>query len=83
MGDWIFYLLPALRQAAYQSCQDSAAYADLARQADRSFQRLWKTLSGEQKKLYLRFEADSNARSAMEEAQLVGQVFRMLRELGR
>ena len=83
MNDWLKKLLPQLQDVAYQNSQYSPEYAALCRQRDQSYRAFWKTLSKEQKKRYLRYEADSNAQYAAEEEELVRQTFLLARQLYR
>lgn len=76
-------LLPYLQDTAYRNSQYNVEYAALCRQRDRSYRAFWKTLSKEQKKRYLRYEADSNAQYAAEEEELVRQTFLLTRQLYR
>ncbi len=75
--------LAYLQDAAYRNSQYSPEYAALCRQRDQSYRAFWKTLSKEQKKRYLRYEADSNAQYAAEEEELVRQTFLLARQLYR
>lgn len=83
MEDQEKLLLTFLQETACRRSRYGTEYAALRRSADRSFQAFWKSLTKAQKKLYLRFEADSNAQSAAEEEEMVRQTFLLTRQLYR
>lgn len=77
------FLLSFLQDAAQQHRQYDMEYLVLRRKTEHSYRAFWDSLTRKQKKLYLRYEADSNAQSAAEEDQLVRQTFLLTRELYR
>ena len=83
MEDHTHELLQALQDAAYSNIRYCSEYITLCRRTGHSFQELWNSFTKKQKKLFLRFEEDSNARSAAEEKEIIRQVFLLTRELYR
>ena len=83
MDDGIHQMLVYLQDAAREHGQYDMKYLALRRKAAHSYHAFWDSLTKKQKKLYLRFEADSNAQAAAEEDQLVRQIFLLTRELYR
>ena len=76
-------VLPILRDAAYRQVQYPPEYAIQCRRAEAAYQALWDSFSPEQRKLYLRYEAERNAQEALEEEHLICRVFALARELYR
>ena len=83
MNDILETLLPLLREQALQQARYPRAYVAQCRRTDECFRSLWRSLNKKQRKLYLQYEAEYNARAASEEDILLLQVFRIARELYR
>ena len=83
MDELLKELIPYLREAAYCQAQYPQAYLSQRRRTEAAYQALWRSFSAQQRKLYIRYEAQRNAQEAMEEEQLIRQVFALVRELYR
>ena len=83
MDELLNELLPYLREAAHRQVQYPQAYLSQRWQAEAAYQALWDSFSAQQRKLYIRYEAQRNAQETMEEEQLIRQVFALVRELYR
>ena len=76
-------LISYFRETARRFARYSEKYTVQCRRADRACRLLWASFTKEQKELYLHYEAEYNARCAIEEEQLIRQVFTAARELYR